>query len=392
MEIRSAKARIVLNSRGDPTIEVEINGVSESAPQGASIGKYEAMYVDPMLAVNRFNEDLSKVLTTFDIQSLDDLKEFEECFFNIGGFRKYGANTLIATEYAILRAWSKYTGAPIYVFFNKNPKINIRPLSNVIGGGAHALWRGPDIQEFLVLPETKYVKLGIFINSLVHKLLGEKLSINDKGFLGAKNDEGAWVSTLDTDIILTLISNVIDEVREQEGVDVRIGMDVAASQLYINGYYIYKRESKKLSREEQIDKMLKLIEDFDLYYIEDPLHEEDFEGFSEINSMTDALITGDDLTVTNPKRINEAIKSKSVKAVIIKPNQVGSIVKTTEAVALCKKNNIIPILSHRSGETESNILSHLAVGLEIPIVKFGIVNGERTAKLNELIRIEEKLL
>jgi enolase len=309
----------------------------------------------------------------------------------MGGFDKYGANTLIATEYAILRAWSDYVGLPVYAFFNKNPKLDIRPLSNVVGGGAHAKWKGSDIQEFLVLPKTKSVSLGIFINSLIHKVLQEKLSIIDRGFLGAKNDEGAWVTTLRTEETLALLNEVRDRIKSEEGVEVDLGVDIAASQLFDGEKYIYRKEGWELTREEQIEKVLELADAFDIYYIEDPLNEEDFEGFADLNRRTSRLIVGDDLTVTNPERIEEAIKKRSVNAVIIKPNQVGSLVQTVKAVELCKKHGVIPVLSHRSGETESNILAHLAVGLETPIVKFGIVNGERIAKLNELIRIEEKL-
>jgi len=391
MRIISAKARVVLNSRGDPTIEIEINGYSESAPEGASKGKYEAKYLDPVEAAKLFNNDLAEFVKTFDIQTLGDLKDFEEEIFGIGGVEKYGANTILALEYAILRAWSAYEGLPIYAFFNKKPKFNIKPLSNIIGGGAHSNWRGPDIQEFLVLPETDSFKLGVFINSMVHKKVKNILIALDKGFLGSKNDEGAWVSSLNNDELLLILSGAIDEIKNETGVDIKIGVDIAASQLYKDGKYIYRKENKELNREEQIEYVEYLINSHKLFYVEDPLYEEDFEGFSELNKKTNALIVGDDLTVTNIERVKKAFEMNSVKAIIIKPNQVGAIIKTMEVVEFCKKNNIIPILSHRSGETESNILAHLAVGWEIPIVKFGIANGERIAKLNELIRLEEKL-
>jgi len=390
MRITSAKARVVLNSRGDPTIEIEINGYSESAPEGASKGKYEALYLEPTEAARLFNQDLADFVKTFDIQTLDDLRNFEEEIFSIGGIEKYGANTILALEYAILRAWSAYEGLPIFAFFNKNPKFNIKPLSNVVGGGAHANWRGPDIQEFLILPESDSFKLGVFINSLIHKKIKDILIIMDKGFLGSKNDEGAWVSSMNIEEILFVIDQAINEVKNEIGVDVKIGVDMAASQLYKDGKYVYQRDGKVFDRLGQIGYVDYLIRTHRLFYIEDPLHEEDFEGFAEINNKTDALITGDDLTVTNIERIKKAVEMKSIKAVIIKPNQAGTLIKTMEAVEYCKKHGIIPILSHRSEETESNILAHLAVGWEIPIVKFGIANGERTAKLNELIRLEEK--
>ncbi|MGC9079431.1 MAG: enolase C-terminal domain-like protein [Nanopusillaceae archaeon] len=389
MEIKSAKARIVLNSRGNPTIEVEINGYHESAPEGASKGKYEVKYLEPEKAVKLFNEELVDFLKTFDIQSFDDLKDFEAEFETIGGIEKYGANTLLATEYAILRAWSAYQGRPIYEFFKKKPRMNMRILANVVGGGAHAKGRSTDIQEFLVSPDTNSIKLSIFIASYVHKLLGEKLSLLDDKFTFGKNDEGAWTTTLPEETVLEILRIIEDDIRNEYNVDLDFGLDFAASQLYKDGYYVYK--NKKLPKEDQINYVLYLATNYNLFYVEDPLHEDDFIGFAEINNKTPAIITGDDLTVTNISRIKKAIDLGSVKGVIIKPNQIGSIVKTYEAIMLCKENNIYPILSHRSGETESNIIAHLAVGFEVPFVKFGIVNGERIAKLNELIRIEEKL-
>ena len=389
MEIKSAKARVVLNSRGDPTLEIEINGYSESAPEGASKGSNEVPYLDPKKAAELFNRELVDFVKTFDIQSFNDLKAFEEEFEIIGGVKRYGGNTLIALEYAILRAWSNYEGRPIYEFFNKNPKINIRILANVIGGGAHAKGRSTNIQEFLISPDTDNLPLAIFVASYIHKLLGKRLELLDDKFLYGRNDEGAWTTSLDDETVFNVIKMIFDEIKEDYNLKVNLGIDMAATQLYKNGSYNYK--NKIFSREEQIKYVLSLIELYDLFYVEDPLYEEDFEGFAEINSKTKALIVGDDLTVTNIERIKKALVYKSVKGVIIKPNQIGSVVKAYEAVKLCKENGLVPILSHRSGETESNILANLAVGFEVPYVKFGIVNGERIAKLNELIRIYERL-
>ncbi|BFI73889.1 enolase [Nanoarchaeota archaeon] len=389
MEIKSAKARVVLNSRGDPTLEIEINGYSESAPEGASKGSNEVIYLDPQKAVELFNKELVDFVKTFDIQSLEDLKAFEEEFETIGGVKKYGGNTLIALEYAILRAWSNYEGRPIYEFFNKNPKINIRILANVIGGGAHAKGRSTNIQEFLISPDTDNIPLAIYVASYIHKLLGKRLELLDDKFLYGRNDEGAWTTSLDDETVFNVIRMVFDEIKEDYNLKVNLGIDMAATQLYKNGSYNYK--NKIFSREEQTKYVLSLIELYDLFYVEDPLYEEDFEGFAEINNKTKSLIVGDDLTVTSIERIKKSLIYKSIKGVIIKPNQIGSVIKAYEAVKLCKENGLIPILSHRSGETESNILANLAVGFEVPYVKFGIVNGERIAKLNELIRIYEKL-
>jgi len=202
MEIKSAKARVVLNSRGDPTLEIEINRYSEAAPEGASKGSGEVIYLDPKKAAELFNNELVDFLKTFDIASLDDLKEFENEFESIGGIKKYGGNTLIAIEYAILRAWSNYEGKPIYQFFNKNPKINIRILANVVGGGAHSKGRSTSIQEFLVSPDTDNLPLSIFVASYIHKLLGKRLELLDDKFLYGRNDEGAWTTSLEDETVL----------------------------------------------------------------------------------------------------------------------------------------------------------------------------------------------
>jgi enolase len=389
MEIKSAKARVVLNSRGDPTLEIEINGYSEAAPEGASKGSNEVPYLDSQKAAELFNKELVDFVKTFDIQSLDDLRAFEEEFETIGGIKRYGGNTLIALEYAILRAWSNYEGRPIYEFFNKNPKMNIRILANVVGGGAHAKGKSTNIQEFLISPDTDNLPLAIYVASYIHKLLGKRLELLDDKFLYGRNDEGAWVTSLEDETVFNIIRMVFDEIKEDYNLKVNLGIDMAATQLYKNNSYNYR--NKIFSREEQIKYALSLIELYDLFYVEDPLYEDDFEGFAEINNKTKALIVGDDLTVTNIERIKKALVYKSVKGVIIKPNQIGSIVKAYDAVKLCKENELIPILSHRSGETESNILANLTVGFEVPYVKFGIVNGERITKLNELIRIYERL-
>ncbi len=389
MRIVDAKARVVLNSRGEPVLEVEINGHHEAVPLGASRGSHEAGRLNVDEAVKLFNSELVDFLKTYDIQTIGDLKNFEEDFFAIGGIKRYGANILLATEYAILRAWSYYYNKPIYSFFKEKPRFNIKILANVIGGGAHAKWKGSSIQEFLITPDINDIKAAIFLASYIHKKLGEKLEVLDEKFMYGRNDEGAWVTSLEEDEILYLLQLVSDEIKSEYSVGVKVGVDVAATHLYKNGSYRYKRKS--YSREEFIEEIKRIIKDYNLYYVEDPLYEEDFDGFAEINKDTRALITGDDLTVTNVDRIKKAVDKGSIKAVIIKPDQVGSIMKVIEAVEFCKKKDIIPVVSHRSGETESNIIAHLAVGLEVPLVKFGISGGERIAKLNELIRIYEKL-
>jgi len=389
MRIVDAKAGVVLNSRGEPVLEVEINGFSEAVPLGASRGSHEEKRLEIEKAIELFNSELVDFLKTYDIQTLGDLKNFEADFFTIGGIKKYGADVLLATEYAILRAWSFYYRKPIYSFFNEKPNFNIKILANVIGGGAHSKWKGPMIQEFLISPDIKDIRAAVFIASYFYKKIGERLEVLDEKFMYGRNDEGAWVTSLDEETILYLLLTVADEIKSEYSVGIKIGIDMAATHLYKNGKY--RLRNREFSREDFILEIKRLIDHYNLFYVEDPLFEEDFEGFAEINRSTNALIVGDDLTVTNTERIKKAIEENSVKAVIIKPDQIGSLIKVMEAIELCNRNNIIPILSHRSGETESNILAHLAVAFEVPYVKFGINGGERISKLNELMRIYEKI-
>ena len=386
MIIEKIKARIIINSRGEKAIEIEVNNAYASAPSGASKGKNEVVAFPKEVedVVKDFNSVKDKFLG-LKIESFEDLDQVEEVFFSLGGFERFGGNTLVALEFAILKALAKHYRLPLFKVLNPEVKEVVpRPLGNVIGGGAHALWRGPDFQEFLILPKTKTVREAVFLNAKIHRELGQILKERDKGFLGAKNDEGAWVTTLKIEEILEILSEI------KEKYNVKIGVDVAASQLYKNGKYILRKENKEFSREEWIEYIKELIETYGLYYIEDPLYEEDFEGFAEVNK-TKALVVGDDLTVTNIKRVMKAYEKRSVKGVIIKVNQIGSVLKAYEVVEFCKKKGLVPIVSHRSGETEDNTIAHLAVAWEVPIIKTGVVQGERIAKLNELIRIEEWL-
>ena len=215
-----------------------------------------------------------------------------------------------------------------------------------------------------------------------------------KQFKDEKNDENAWVIDLSNIEVLSLLKKVVDKVKKAAKVDIRIGLDVAANSFYKNGYYYYRNfskdiKNKKLTRKQQVEFIAKLIKDYNLYYIEDPLNENDGKGFRTIKKKTNALIVGDDLTSTNLKYLK---KNKfNINGIIIKPNQIGSLIKMKEAVDYAKKNKITPIMSHRSGETLDNSISYLASSFNIPIIKCGITGRERLAKIKELIHLEKVL-
>lgn len=382
MEIKSVKARKVLNSRGQPTIEVTINKkYSAAAPSGASTGTYEIpSYPDEGIdsAIRFINE--SKELKVLKIETLEDFEKVEQLLPTIKG------NPMIALEFAILKAASKNK---IWKFLNPNAKNIPMPLGNVIGGGAHIQGtEKPDIQEFLLLPKTEKFKDAKSVNERIHKIIGKKLGVKNM------TDEGAWAPKLDTISILDIIQEAVEKVQAETGLKVTIGLDVAASEFFTNEKYEYKNYSKEnpkriLSREEQIAFMEELAKKYRLSYIEDPFQENDFESFKELKNRVNALICGDDLTTTNLERLKRA--KDCINAVIIKPNQIGSLLKTKEAVDYALNNNITPVISHRSGETMDATISHLAVAWNIPIIKCGIHGKERQAKLKELLKIEKQI-
>ncbi len=377
------KAEKILNSRRQQTIQITVNGkYSAAAPSGASTGEHEILaYPKEGLdyVINFINS--YKGFEGVNIESFEDLENVESLLQIIKG------NPMVALEFAILKAASNNN---VWKFLNPNADSMPMPLGNVIGGGAHVKSGvRPDIQEFLLLPRTRSFKEAKFANEYTHKLIGHKLGIR------RMTDEGAWAPKLDTISILDLIQETVEKVREELGVRISVGLDVAASELFVNSKYKYENYSKEnpkksLTRKEQIAFMELLVKRYKLSYVEDPFQQNDFESFKELKKRTSTLVCGDDLTTTNIERLQKA--KDCINAVIIKPNQIGSLLKTREAVMFAKKNNITPVISHRSGETMDASISHLAVAWGIPIIKCGIYGKERQAKLRELLRIEKEKL
>ncbi|MCK5333952.1 MAG: hypothetical protein KAJ24_05535, partial [Candidatus Aenigmarchaeota archaeon] len=252
------------------------------------------------------------------------------------------------------------------------------PLGNVFGGGAHG--GSIDIQEVLICPlGAKTFPEAIDVMSKVYHLLKKKL-IKDNVFRGT-NDEGA----LTGDVEFPTLMDYLFKTTSANGC--RIGLDMAASGFWDGKKYVYKQEGVSRTPKEQIEYVVDIAEKYNLFYIEDPLHEEDFEGFAELKSrLKKVLIVGDDLTVTNTARLATAIKSHSISSMIVKPNQVGSVTHALESTALCKKCGIVPVISHRSAETTDVTIARMALDAEIPLVKFGVADM-RVAKLNKLLRI-----
>lgn len=398
--IEDLKARKVLDSRGNWTIEVDVTTTCGfgrcAAPSGASTGKFEVLSFPENSIDKAIAEVEAKVAPELigmdaDEQEVIDgmLKELDgtENFSNIGG------NTAVAISLAVARAASSSYNQPLYQYLGGNFSTELPfPLGNVIGGGAHAA-NATDIQEFLIIPVgAENITQALAVNTEVHRRAKKALLKGRSAALG-KGDEGAWAPNISDEDAFRVLLKICAEIEEELGVKTMLGIDVASSEMWDakKEKYVYRTARVERSREEQIEYIIELIEDYGLYYVEDPLEQEDYEGFAELSKNSKALICGDDLYVTNIKRIQEGIKKGSSKAVLIKPNQIGTLTDTFKAINLAKNNNLVTVFSHRSGETTDNTIAHLAVAFQCPIIKTGIVGGERIAKLNELIRIEEEL-
>jgi enolase len=224
-------------------------------------------------------------------------------------------------------------------------------------------------------------------NSEVHRQVREEL--RSRKIFCAKGDEGAWAAQISDEMAFEILRRAIEKVEKETGVEVRMGIDFAASELWDGNKYVYS--DKKLSREEQVDYVAKLVKEYDLLFVEDPFHESDFESFAELTGAVKCMVCGDDIFVTNVNRLRRGIELKAGNTLLVKPNQVGTLTDTFKAVKLAKENGYSIVVSHRSGETEDNYLSHLAVAFNAKLIKTGVVGGERISKLNEILRIEELL-
>jgi len=393
-EIELIRMRTILDSRGNPTVEAEVwteNGFGRaSAPSGASTGAYEAKTRPAREAVE---DAATRLIPSLIGEDAADQIGFDELLRELDGtpdFSSIGANVAVSLSLANAKAAASARGLELFrylggIFVTSTPL----PLGNVIGGGAHAPG-ATEIQEFLVVP-TGAADAGeaVFANAAVHRKVKEILSA--RGRTCGKGDEGAWAPEIDDRTAFDVVREAVDAVSDELKISINMGIDVAASQLYGDGRYRY-REAERTT-EEQITYMAELIDAYGLVYVEDPLHEDDFAGFADLTRQVNdrCLICGDDLFVTSAERIMTGIEAGSADCVLIKPNQVGTLTETFEAVKLAHRHGMETVMSHRSGETTDDTIAHLATAFGCIFLKCGVVGGERTAKLNELIRIEEIL-
>ena len=409
-EIVDINARQILDSRGNPTVEVDVfvacGAVGSAAvPSGASTGKREALELRDKRS-KRFGgkgvtRAVKNVLTKIApaVQGMDaaDQASLDETMLELDGTpnkSKLGANAILGVSMAAARAAAAAFGLPLYRYLGG---INARylpvPMMNIVNGGAHAA-NNLDIQEFMILPfGAKSISQAVQMGAeIFHRL---KKILKAEGHSTGVGDEGGFAPDLESnEAAIQYIMNAIDAAGYKPGVDIGIALDAAASEFYKNGKYILASEKKKLSAKQMIDYYEKLIDRYPILSIEDGLAESDWKGWKV---MTDRLegsiqIVGDDIFVTNPKIFSKGIEQGIANSILIKLNQIGTVTETLDAIELAKQEGYTTVISHRSGETEDTFIADLVVGVNGGQIKTGSMSrSDRVAKYNQLIRIEEQL-
>jgi enolase len=401
--IEDVTARKIFNSRGEETVEIDIVTTAgfgrASAPAGASKGKAEvAPYPEGGVdeAIKKAEELIVPELIGMDANEQEEIDILLHEIDGTKDFRTVGGNTAFAVSLATAEAAATSYDMPLFQHLggylaNELPY----PLGNVLGGGKHALGKAPDIQEYLVIPlEAPTFSDAAKANISVHQKVGSSLKKADKTFTGGRGDEGAWAPNMKNEEALEIVVKACEEASKELGVECKAGLDMAASTLWKQKEkcYVYTRDGIKRDSGEQLDFVLDLVENYNLAYVEDPFHEEDYESFAELTKkFKKCLICGDDLFVTNRERLIRGTKVCAANSIIIKANQVGTLTDAWEATKAAKKARYVPVVSHRSGETCDAHIAHLAVAYSCPVIKTGVLHGERVVKINELVRIEETL-
>jgi len=408
--IEDILAREVLDSRGNPTIEVEVVVADGSfgraaVPSGASTGVHEALELRDgdkgryggkgvLKAVDNVNNVIAEELVGWDVT---DQKGIDELMVELDGTPNkatLGANAILGVSLAVAKAAANYTGLPLYRYIGgSHAHVLPVPMMNILNGGKHAV-DGPDLQEFMAMP----VGAPTFAEALrwgtetYHAL---RSVLKSKGYGVGVGDEGGFAPSLKTnEEAIELILEAIQKAGYTPGEDIWIAMDPAASEIYEDGKYHLAKENRVLTSTEMVDFYANWVEKYPIISIEDGLDEDDWDGFKlMVERLGDKLqIVGDDLLVTNTVRIARAIEEKAVNSVLIKLNQIGSLTETTAAVRMTLTHGWTAVVSHRSGETEDSTIADLAVALNTGQIKTGApCRSDRVAKYNQLLRIEEEL-
>jgi enolase len=398
-KITSIEGRVLFNSRGSKTIEVDIKSDNKflgrvCAPSGASVGKYEATSFP-----NGGPEESLKILTQnsqkfigLDSSDLKTIHDTLKSLDNTNNYSVIGGALAFAVTIASMESASKSLEQPLFKTLSQDSDVKCPfPLGNILGGGAHAGPGTPDIQEILICATgSKTIEDAIETNLAVHKELRKVLEKEDPNFTNGRGDEGGWAPKLENQKALEVSAKACENLGFTLGKEVSLGVDFASSTQWNEekGKYLYNRSGFENSTGEQIDFAADIIDKFKLIYAEDAVHEEAFKDMAELTAkFPDTLVTGDDLTVTSKDILTKAIGIKACNAAILKVNQAGSLFDALEFANVANQNNIKLITSHRSGESTDSQISHIGIATKSKMLKVGVVGGERVAKLNELLRL-----
>jgi len=398
-KITSIEGRVLFNSRGSKTIEVDIKSDNKflgrvCAPSGASVGKYEATSFP-----NGGPEESLKILTQnsqkfigLDSSDLKTVHDTLKSLDNTNNYSVIGGALAFAVTIASMESASKSLEQPLFKTLSQDSDVRCPfPLGNILGGGAHAGPGTPDIQEILICATgSKTIEDAIETNLAVHKELRKVLEKEDPNFTNGRGDEGGWAPKLENQKALEVSAKACENLGFTLGKEVSLGVDFASSTQWNEEKekYLYDRSGFENSTGEQIDFAANIIDKFKLIYAEDAVHEEAFEDMAELTAkFPNTLVTGDDLTVTSKDILTKAIGVKACNAAILKVNQAGSLFDALEFADVANQNNIKLITSHRSGESTDSQISHIGIATKSKMLKVGVVGGERVAKLNELLRL-----
>ncbi len=415
MKITKIYARQILDSRGNPTVEAEVTledgsfGRSE-VPSGASTGKHEALELrdnNPDLyegksvlkAVEYINTEIAELLKNTDVT---EQAEIDQKLIDLDGTdndSRLGANAILAVSLACAHAVAAHKKIPLFLHFNSLATDPVTPsmpqsMINILNGGRHANWV-TDLQEYMIVPNAKYnMAKSLQIGAEIFHKLAEILK--EQGYSTGVGDEGGYAPSVvnGNQEPLDLISQAVKEAGYLLGDDVSFALDAAASEFFEDGQYNLRTEGKKLSSDQMISWLKDLVEKYPITSLEDCLDQEDWDSWGKLNQeLGDRVqIVGDDLFVTNMNFLEKGISNKSANTILVKLNQIGTLTETIKVIEMAHKAGWKTIVSHRSGETEDTTIAHLAVGLAAGQIKTGSLSrGERIAKYNELLRIEELL-
>ena len=407
--ITRVQAREILDSRGNPTVEVDVYLSDESfgraaVPSGASTGEHEAVELrdgdqDRFLgkgalnAVRNVNQQIAPIVKGYNAL---DQKTLDKCMIDLDGTpnkSNLGANAILGVSMAVSRAAAASQNLPLYRHLNSNACLLPVPMLNIINGGSHAD-NNVDIQEFMIFPIgadsfSHALRMGAEIFHYLKKVL------NSKGLNTSVGDEGGFAPNLSSnEEVIEIILEAVEKSDYSIGKDISLALDAAASEFYIDGAYRLESENRTFTSDEMVEYFEGLTNKYPIVSIEDGLAENDWEGWEVLNSKLGSKIqiVGDDLTVTNIPRLQRAIDEQSMNAILIKLNQIGTVTETVEAVELARETEFGVVISHRSGETEDTFIADFAVAMGMGQIKTGSASRtDRICKYNQLLRIEEEL-